>query len=126
MNLLLWVVQGVLAFLFFAGGAFKASNPAELSKQTPVVPIGAWRALGGFEVVGAVLLIVPGAAGWMPGLTPLAAGALGIETLALAAVYARASLNPAPTNPLVFALPMGLLSVLVAWGRWVLETPGGA
>jgi hypothetical protein len=59
----------------------------------------------------------------MPVLTPLAAAALALETLALAAVYARYSLKLAATNPLVFAIPMGLMAVLVAYGRYVLTPP---
>src|SRR5437899_1918820 len=70
------------------------------------------------EMVGAVLLIVPAAAKWMPVLTPLAAAALALETLALAGLYARYSLKLAATNPLVWAVVMGLLSAFVAYGRY--------
>jgi hypothetical protein len=70
-----------------------------------------------------VLLIVPAAAKWMPALTPLAAAALAFETLALAAVYARYSLKLTAANPLVYAVPMGLMAVLVAYGRYSLSPP---
>jgi DoxX-like family len=123
MNILLWVVQVVLALLYLAGGGFKIFNPDDVAKQITALPPGAWRVLGVFEVLGAVLLIVPAAATWMPVLTPLAAAALALETLALAAVYARYSLKLAATNPLVFAIPMGLMAVLVAYGRYVLTPP---
>jgi len=76
-----------------------------------------------FEVVGAVLLIVPAAAQWTPALTLLAAAALAFETLALAAVYARYSLKLTAANPLVYAVPMGLMAVLVAYGRYSLSPP---
>src|SRR2546428_477030 len=71
----------------------------------------AWRALGVLEMIGAVLLVVPA-------MTPLAAAALALETLALAGLYARYSLKLAPTNPLVWAVVMGLLSAFVAYGRY--------
>jgi hypothetical protein len=118
MNILLWVLQVVLAFLYVAGGGFKALNPNDPAKQIRALPPGAWRALGVFELVGAVLLIVPTATQWMPILTPLAAGALALETLALAALYARYSLKLVAANPLVYAVPMGLMAVLVAFGRY--------
>jgi hypothetical protein len=121
MNILLWVLQVALALLYLAGGGFKAFNPDDVARQVTALPPGAWRALGVFEVLGAVLLIVPAAAKWMPVLTPLAAGALALETLALAAVYARYSRKLAATNPLVFAVPMGLMAVLVAYGRYSLS-----
>ena len=54
---------------------------------------GGWTTLGVFEVVCAVLLIVPAVAKWKPALTPLAAAALALESLALAGLYARSSLE---------------------------------
>src|SRR5439155_257690 len=76
------------------------------------------RVLGEAEMLGAVLLVVPAAAQWMPILTPLAAAALALETLALAGLYARYSLKLAATNPMVWAVVMGLLSAFVAYGRY--------
>jgi hypothetical protein len=85
---------------------------------------GAWRAIGVFELLGAALLIVPAALKWMPALTTFAAVALALETLALAALYARYSLKLAATNPLVYAVPMGLMAVIVAYGRYSVSAPG--
>lgn len=121
MNILLWVHQIALALLYLAGGGFKTFNPGDVAKQITALPPGGWRALGVFEVLAAFLLIVPAAANWMPVLTLLAAVALALETLALAAVYARYSLRLAATNPLVYAVPMGLMGVLVAFGRYSLS-----
>jgi len=123
MNMLLWVLQVAVALLYLAGGGFKTFNPDDPAKQIRALPKGAWGALGVFELLGAVLLIVPAAAKWMPVLTPVAAAALALETLALAAVYARYSLKLAATNPLVYAVPMGLMAAFVAYGRYVLTTP---
>jgi hypothetical protein len=81
---------------------------------------GGWRALGVLEIVGAVLLIVPAALKWMALLTPLAAAVLALETLAIAALYASYSLELAATNPMVWAVLMGLLAAFVAYGRYSL------
>lgn len=121
MNIILWILQGILAFLYLAGGGFKTFNPDDVASQITAVPRGAWRAIGVFEVLGAVLLIVPAAFSWMPALTAHAAAALAVETLILAAIYASYSLKLTATNPLVFALPMGLLVAFVAYGRYVLS-----
>jgi hypothetical protein len=80
----------------------------ELAKQMSALSRGASGALGVLEMLGAVLLVVPAAARSMPVLTPIAAAALALETLALAGVYARCSLEVAVTNPLVWAVVMGL------------------
>jgi len=124
MNVFLWILQAALALLYLAGGTFKTFNPDDVAKQITAIPRGVWSAIGVFEVLGAVLLIVPLATKWMPALTPLAAAGLALETLALAALYAVYSLKIAATNPLIWALPMGLMAAFVAYGRYSLSPPG--
>jgi hypothetical protein len=121
MNILLWVLQAVLALLYFSGGAYKVFSFDEIAAQMVALSRGGWAALGVFEVVGAVLLIVPAATKWMPILTPIAAAALALETLVLAALYARYSVELAVTNPMVWAVTMGLLAAFVAYGRYALS-----
>jgi hypothetical protein len=120
MNVLLWVLQVVLALLYLAGGAYKVFSFDELARQFSALSRGGWRALGVLEMLGAVLLIVPAVANWMPVLTPLAAAVLALETLALAGLYAWYSLKPTVENPLVWAVVMGLLAAFVAYGRYAL------
>jgi hypothetical protein len=121
MNLTLWVLQIALALLYLAGGAYKTFAFDELANQMRALSRGGWGALGVLEMLGAVLLIVPLAASWMPVLTPLAAAVLALETLALAGLYARYSRNLTATNPMVWAVVMGLLVAFVAYGRYALQ-----
>src|SRR6266550_4537099 len=121
MNVLLWVIQLALALLYFAGGSYKVFRFYELAGQMVALSRSQWGAIGVFEMVGAVLLVVPAAARWMPALTPLAAAALALETLILAGLYARYSLQLAATNPMVWAAVMGLLAAFVAYGRYALR-----
>lgn len=118
MNAFLWMLQLVLAFLYLTGGAYKTFQFAELANQWPMLSHGGWRALGVLEMVGGVLLVVPAAMKWMPVLTPLAAAVLAVETLVLAGLYARQSLDIAVTNPLVWALAMGLPVAFLAYARF--------
>lgn len=120
MNILLWVLQGVLALLYLAGGAFKTFSPNDVAKQVPAVPKGGWRALGVVEMLGGILLIVPALTGLAPSLTPLVAVVLTIETLGLAVLYGRYSLKLTQSNPLVYAAVMGIGVAFVAYGRYVL------
>jgi hypothetical protein len=82
---------------------------------------GGWGALGVFEMLCAVLLVVPAAANWMPILTPLAAAALALESLILAGLYARYSLSPTAANPLVWVVLIALMAAFVAYGRYALS-----
>ena len=84
---------------------------------------GGWGALGVFEMLCAILLVVPLAAKWLPVLTPLAAAALAVESLALAGLYAQYSLKLTATNPLVWVVLMGLIAAFVAYGRYALRPP---
>jgi hypothetical protein len=125
MNVVLWVVQLALAVLSLAGGAYKIFMFEELAKMPAIgaLPRGGWAGLGAFEMLCGVLLVVPAAVKWMPGLTPLAAAALALEGLALAVLYARYSLELTATNPLVWVVAIGLMAALVAYGRYTLTSP---
>ena len=122
MNILLWILQIALAFLYLAGGGFKISKPDALAKQVRgVISSGAWRALGAIELLGGLLLVIPAALNWMPMLTAHAAAVLALETLFLAGIYARQSLKLVVANPLVWAAVMGAMAAFVAYGRYALS-----
>src|SRR5687767_1614834 len=123
MNMLLWIAQIALALLSLSGGAYKVFMFEELAKvpTTAALPQGAWGALGVFEMVCAILLIVPAITKWKPFLTPLAAVALTVEGLAMAVMYAGYSLAPVATNPLLWVVVIALMAAFVAYGRFKLK-----
>ena len=121
MNIVLWIMQAALAFLYLSGGAYKVFKFEELASQMQLLPLTGWRVLGAVEMAGAILLILPAATKWMPLLTPVAAGVLALETLALAGLYAQYSLKVAASNPLVWSAVMGLLVAFVAYGRYAIS-----
>jgi hypothetical protein len=123
MNVLLWIVQVALAIFSFAGGSFKVFRYEDLA-QVPaaaVLPQGGWSALGMFEMVCGVLLIVPAAIKWMPILTPAAAAALALESVILAVLFGRHSLELTAANPFVWVVAMALMAAFVAYGRYALR-----
>ncbi len=121
MNILLWILQAALAFLYLSGGAYKLFKFEELTNELQLLSHAGWRVLGALEIAGGILLIVPAATKWTPALTPLAAAVLALETLGLAALYARRSLELAASNPLVWSAVMGLLVAFVAYARYALS-----
>ena len=106
MNILLWILQIVLAFFFLSGGAYKVFRVENLAGHFRGLPPNVWRALGVIEIVGGVLLVVPARVSGVPMLT------------AFAAAYARKSVKLVAANPLVWCAPMGLFAAVVAFGRW--------
>jgi putative oxidoreductase len=125
MKVLLWILQAALALLSLAGGAYKVFSFDELAKMpaTGALSRGEWGALGVFEMLCGILLIVPAITKWKPGLAPFAAAALALESLALAVVYARYSLSLTATNPLVWVVAMAVMAVFVACGRYAFRSP---
>jgi DoxX-like family len=123
MNVLLWILQVALALFCFAGGQYKVFHFDELAKvpSSAALSRGGWGALGVFEMVCAILLIVPAATRWMSVLTPLAAAALALEALTLAVVFAQYSLALTATNPLIYVVVMALMAGFVAYGRLALR-----
>ena len=123
MNILLWVLQVALALFSFMGGQYKLFHFDELAKmpQTAALSRSGWGALGVFEMLCAILLVVPAAAKWMPILTPLAAAALALEALALAVLFAQYSLALTATNPLCYVVVMALVAAFMAYGRFTLR-----
>src|SRR5665213_207842 len=118
MNVLLWILQIALALFCVAGGQYKVFHFDELAKmpQTGAMSRGVWGAIGIFEMLCAILLIVPAATNWIPVLTPLAAAAVALEGLSLAFLFAQYSLALTATNPLIYVVVMGLVAVFVAYG----------
>jgi hypothetical protein len=118
MNALLWIVQIALALPSLAGGAYKVFGFDAVATEPffGALPRGGWTAIGLFEMLCAILLVVP-AARRMRVLTPVAAAALALESLALGVLYARYSILLTASNPLVWVVAMGLMAAFVTCGR---------
>jgi len=77
-NVLLWIVQGLLAALFLFAGVMKLMLPIEAMAGPIALPGLFLRFLGVAEVLGAIGLILPSLLRIRPRLTPLAAAGLVI------------------------------------------------
>lgn len=114
MNIVLWIVQILLALLFLFAGSMKFIMPyADMIKDAPVVlPYGLFLFIGVCEILGGIGLVVPWLLKIKPGLTPLAASLLVIIMIGATVITAIGSIKMAITPAIV-----GLLCVFVAWGR---------
>jgi uncharacterized membrane protein YphA (DoxX/SURF4 family) len=119
MNVVLWVLQIVLALAFAAAGTFKLTKSrAALAEQqmgwVEDFSDSAVKGIGAAELLGAVGLILPAWTGIAPVLTPLAATGLAITMIGALIVHARRHETKAFPPPLV----LGVLALIVAWGRF--------
>ena len=120
MNILLWVLQVLAAFLFGASGVMKVFMFDKASEGVPsfgALPREAWMALGILELACTVGLIVPAAFHWKPTLTVVAATILAIESLVFVWVHVQYREIP----PIILSGVLGLLMAFVAYGRMVLS-----
>ncbi|GLW06674.1 hypothetical protein Misp01_18040 [Microtetraspora sp. NBRC 13810] len=118
MNIVLWILQVLLAVAFAASGLIKVIKPKqELHARTPYVEDfsdGTVKAIGAIEVAAALGLILPAVTGIAPVLTPLAAAGLVLVMIGAAAVHIRRKEYPG----LVVNFVLLVLAAVVAWGRF--------
>lgn len=122
MNILLWVIQILLALLFLFAGVTKLVLPMEVlmamgSPNQVRLPGLLLRFIGVCEVLGALGLILPGVFRRRQDLTPLAAAGLVVIMIGAVILTAIGEGPVAAIGPLV----VGLLCAFVAYGRWKLK-----
>jgi hypothetical protein len=119
-NLALWIVAGLLAVAYLAGGGLKLIMPKE--KLAAVGPSARWaddfsaggvKAIGALEVLAAVGLILPAVLDIAPVLVPLAA--LGLVAIMIGATITR--LRRREFTLMVLDVVYLALAAFVAWGR---------
>lgn len=115
MNIVLWILQLLLAAAFLAHGLLLLAPPPEIGVQMNAsLPRAFWVFLGWAEILAAVGLTLPGIARILPGLVPAAAAGVMIVMVS-ATIYhiARAEISSALITLLLLAM-----ATFVAYGRW--------
>jgi uncharacterized membrane protein YphA (DoxX/SURF4 family) len=117
-NILLWILAGVLAAMFLLAGVMKVAVPKEkllsIMAWSKTWPEARLRALGAVEVLGAIGLILPRALNIAPALTPVAAVGCAIVMFGATIVHTRMKDYTGIAMPGVLLI----LAVAVAAGRF--------
>ena len=119
MNIVLWIIAGVLAAAFAAAGAMKLAQPKEKLATsgmawTEDVSPGVIKLIAALEVLAAIGLILPAALGIAPVLVPLAA--VGLVLVMIGAIVTHARRKEAQSIGVNVVLL--LLAAVVVWGRF--------
>lgn len=119
MNVVLWIIAGLLALAFLGAGLMKLSQPKEKLATSGLAwtedfSAGAVKGIGALEVLAGIGLILPAALGIVPVLTPLAAAGLVIVMVGAAVVHARRK----EYQGIAINAVLLLLAAVVAWGRF--------
>ena len=119
MNIVLWIIAGILAVAFAGAGLMKLTQPKEKLAAsgmgwTEQFSAGAIKAIGALEVAAAIGLILPALLDIVPILVPLAAVGLVLLMVGAAVTHARRKETPMIAANVVLLL----LAAVVAWGRF--------
>jgi hypothetical protein len=115
MNVLLWVLQVLLALAFFAHGCLFLFPPAAIAEQmNTTLPRWFQLFLGGAEILAAVGLTLPGAARIEPWLVSWAAAGIMIVMIGATIFHVmRSEVSAAITTLVLLAM-----ATFVAYMRW--------
>lgn len=120
MNLLLWILQAVLALHTVAGAVWKFSHSAEQTMPSlKAIPHGAWLAMSGFELLCAVALILPAFSKHLAVLAPIAAACIAAEMLLFSGLHIYS--GDAIYGPMIYWLVVAVICAFTAYGRFVLK-----
>ena len=121
MNVVLWIVSGVLAAIYLVVGLGKLLTPKPKLESranmewTTDFSASQLKGIGAAEVLGAIGLILPWATGIATVLTPIAAiGLVLLQVGAIVTHYRRGEMKVLPGN-----LVLLLMAAFVAIGRFV-------
>src|SRR6266566_7403251 len=120
MNIVLWVVQILLAFAFVMAGIMKVSQPIDKleTRMGWVKDVGrrGVRLIGSLELLGAIGLILPAVTGIWSWLTPVAAAGLALTMVGAMITHGRRGEYSGIGANVVLLI----LALFVVYGRFVL------
>lgn len=120
MNIVLWVLQILLAVHTAIGGVWKFSNSAEQTMPTlSAIPNGVWLGMGALELLLAVCLILPAFSSSLAVLAPIAAVLIAAEMLLFSGLHIYS--GDADHGPMIYWLVVAAICGFIAYGRFVLR-----
>jgi uncharacterized membrane protein YphA (DoxX/SURF4 family) len=119
MNVVLWIIAGLLAAGFGAAGLMKLTQPRQKLAASGMAwaedfSAGTVRTIGGLELLAALGLILPAALDIAPVLVPIAALGLVLVMIGAAVTHAR---RKEPQGIAINAVLL-VLAAVVVWGRF--------
>ena len=115
MNILLWVLQILLALYNIAGGIYMMNNYQRVASiwALKMLPQPIWMIIGILQVISSICLLLPTAKKW-PRLTSMAAIVLAVISLMGDVLSLEYSRYPG----ILWGIIPAILSAYVAYKRW--------
>jgi hypothetical protein len=121
MNILLWVLQILLALHTIMGAVWKFSNPAQTVPSLNVIPHGIWMTMSVIELICGLALILPAFNKRLAILVPFSVIYIAAEMLffCLLTIF---SVKP-DYNHIIYWLIVTAMCAIIAYGRFVRKAP---
>jgi putative oxidoreductase len=116
MNILLWILQILLAFWNVVGGIYMVNHYKDLANVWALnaLPKPAWIGLGVLQILFSAGLVLPGAISVFPKQTALSAAGLAVLSLLGIALYAKYAGFPG----MFWGVAPAVVAAFVAYKRW--------
>ena len=119
MNVLLWVLQALLALHTITGAVWKFSNSEQAVPSLHAIPHGVWLAMSVIELICSVCLILPAFKKSLAVLAPIAASCIALEMLLFSALHLVS--GETDHGPMIYWLVVAALCAFIAYGRLALK-----
>lgn len=119
MNIVLWILQALMAMHTAMGAKWKFSHAEKMLPSLRAIPPVAWRALGILEMFLSLCLVLPGFYAPLYIFVPIAALCIAAEMLVFCGVQLRSGVGK--SHSLIYWLVVAVLCAFIAYGRFVLS-----
>jgi hypothetical protein len=119
MNIVLWILQTLLAAHTAVGAVWKFSNPAQTVPSLSAIPNGVWLGMSVVELLCALGLVLPAVYKPAAVLVPIAALLIAAEMLFFCVLHI-ASGDP-NFGPMIYWLVVAAICGFIAYGRFALK-----
>ena len=117
MNILLWVLQILLALHTAIGAVWKFSNSEQTVPSLSAIPHGVWLAMSVFELLCALGLVLPAFGKPLAVLVPIAAAFIAAEMLVFCVLHLYS--GDANYGQMIYWLVVAAICAFIAYGRLV-------
>lgn len=121
MNVVLWVLQVLLALHTAAGAMWKFFNSEQTVASLKAIPHGVWLGMSVVELLCAVGLILPAFNKRLSIVAPVAAAVIAAEMLVFSGLHIHS--GDADRGELIYWLVVAAICAFIAYGRIVAKPP---
>lgn len=119
MNILLWILQILLAIHTIVGAIWKLLHSAEQTMPSlKTIPLRVWQSMSAFEVLLALFLVIPAISEPLAFLAPVAAACIMVEMLAFSVLHLYSRRKK--YGSMAYWLIVAALCAFIVYGRLAL------